>query len=141
MAEGAAYASILITLSAGIFLGIRRRREKEHAGLIPFSKAFSTGWTIALFASIVVYMAVYSFFEFNGDQWRQRYYQHQQEVIQSRYTVPAQRTEKLRELDKRMVDSATDYQNVNSQAAMAFFIVLFFGTIISAASAVIQRKE
>lgn len=141
LAEGVAYAAILLSLATGIALGIRHRRERECEGVIPFTKAFSTGWTIALVASVVVYLSVYLFLELKGDEWRERYYQHRLEQLHEKY--PDAQTFELRvtELNSEITSGSRDLQNVNSQAAMIFFIVLLFGTVISLAAGAIQRKE
>lgn len=141
LAEGIAYAAILLSLATGISLGIRHRRERECAGVIPFTKAFSTGWTIALVASVVVYLSVYLFLELKGDEWRERYYQHRLEQLHEKHADAAAYEEKVKELNADITAGSRDLQNVNTQASMIFFIVLLFGTVISLAAGAIQRKE
>ncbi|MFM2207610.1 MAG: hypothetical protein RL213_1585 [Bacteroidota bacterium] len=141
LAEASAYGTILLTLAAAIFLGIRNRREKECGGTIPFSKAFSTGWTIALAASVIVYLCVYLFLELKGGEWMERYYQHRLEQLHTKYSDREVLLQKVAELEEDFSKSSKDHLNVNSQASMIFFIVLLFGTLISLASAGIQRRE
>lgn len=141
LAEGIAYAAILLSLATGIALGIRHRRERECGGIIPFRKAFSTGWTIALVSSVIVYLSVYLFLELKGDEWRERYYQHRLEQLHEKYPDKRMYEEKVNALDADITASSRDLQNVNTQASMIFFIVLLFGTVIALAAGAIQRKE
>ncbi|MFM7216648.1 MAG: DUF4199 domain-containing protein [Bacteroidota bacterium] len=142
LGEALGYAGILIAMVVGIFPAIRYRREKEFGGKIGFSAAFRTGLLATLVSAMMVYLAVYLFWELNGSEWLTRNYYHKVEKIHQQYSTDSLTIQqKVAELSEDMKRNRQDHLDSNSQASIIFFIILLFGSVLSLAAATVQRKQ
>ena len=131
------YASMIIALST-VYLGIKEYRDKHQAGIISFSKAFTVGILISLFACVVYVIVWLIYLQTDaGSQMMDQYMAYSLERMQE-MGMDAAEIEKKRQENEAF---SKMYENPLVKIGFTFLEIFPVGLIISLVSALLLKRR
>ena len=131
------YASMIIALST-IYLGIKSYRDEHQAGIISFSKAFTVGILISLFACLVYVIVWLIYLQTDaGSGMMDEYMAYSLQQMQERGADAAEIEQKRQEYEA----FSKMYENPLVKIGMTFMEIFPVGLIISLVSALLLKRR
>ena len=135
IAEIVGYATILLSM-VFVFLGIKKHRDENNAGVISFGEALKVGVLIVLIPSIAFGLYNLFYIEVLDPNFMDNYYQYTLEEYKASME-PAEF-----EAMKTKMDSEKEmFQNTFLQFFLMFFTVFVIGVIVSIISSMVLKKN
>ena len=130
------YATMIIALSL-IYVGIRRYRDGQQAGVITFGKGFQIGITITLIASVIYVVGWMILSDWLAPDFIERYAEMTLKALQEKGAS----AEEIAEAKATNEQYLVMYQNPLLKAGMTFMEVFPVGLIVTLISAFILKRN
>lgn len=130
------YTTMVIALSM-IFFGIKSFRDNHQSGAITFGKGLKIGLLISVIASLMYALAWEVSYSQIGDEFIQKYTEHQYEKMKAKGATEA----KIQAEKEKMASFAELYKNPVVRFGMTIMEILPVGIVISLLSAGLLRKR
>ncbi len=133
------YTFMLLTLGAGVFIGIKNFRDKSHGGLMTFKQCFLAGLGIVLVASVIYVIGWMIIMPNFAPDFADKYNAAQIEKVQADDKLNASEKEEKIEDMKAFLEN---YKKPHVMAAYTFVEIFPVGLIVTLiASLFLKRKQ